>query len=258
MLLLLLHCIAWHCRNASVKATINQSHIRDSPGRVSERLPPVCHTRFPERVNALSNTMTNSVVRIQTASYTVTLPRFPPKLTVSCVGLQLFEPLLKQNPKALEKVVPLEGQVNAVDMGLSEKDQQLIVDTVSVVFHLAASLDWRCTLKRAVTDNTAGTRNVMEFCSRIKNITVRQRYALGFCSPIRIENLELAVFATGAGVHIDGVLPVRGGRDGGAHLQAQGGPGHRARAVREAGRRSLAGHDPGVSINCFYNRKKEG
>lgn len=81
--------------------------------------------------------------------------------------------MLKKYPDVFKKVVPLEGQVNEVDMGLSEEDQQLIKDNVSVVFHLAASLDWRATLKRAVTDNTIGTKRVMEFCAQIKNLVVR-------------------------------------------------------------------------------------
>ncbi|KAE8737629.1 hypothetical protein FOCC_FOCC016906, partial [Frankliniella occidentalis] len=93
----------------------------------------------------------------------------------------LFEPLLKAQPDAFAKVVPLEGQVNDPCMGLSEADQQRIVDNVSVVFHLAASLDWRAALKRSVLDNTVGTQRVMEFCARIKKLESLVYTSTAFC-----------------------------------------------------------------------------
>ncbi|KAJ1526768.1 hypothetical protein ONE63_008343 [Megalurothrips usitatus] len=105
----------------------------------------------------------------------------PSKRLESVAKTVLFEGLLKQKPDAFRKVVPLEGQVHDVNMGLSEADQRLILERVSVVFHLAASLDWRASLKKAVTDNTIGTKRVMEFCSRIRNLASLVYTSTAFC-----------------------------------------------------------------------------
>ncbi|KAE8746184.1 hypothetical protein FOCC_FOCC007056, partial [Frankliniella occidentalis] len=75
--------------------------------------------------------------------------------------LPLFEPLLKRNPKALEKLHALEGDTTQVAMGLREEDQRLVQENVSVVFHLAAGLDWRASLHRATTENVVGTKNAV-------------------------------------------------------------------------------------------------
>jgi len=40
----------------------------------------------------------------------------------------------------LDKLVPIAGDITEPDLGLSEEDKQLIVQNVSVVFHLAATV----------------------------------------------------------------------------------------------------------------------
>ena len=57
-------------------------------------------------------------------------------------------------------------------MALSPEDQRLVQDHVSVVFHLAASLDWRASLKKATAENVGGTKMVLDFCQGIKNLVV--------------------------------------------------------------------------------------
>ncbi|XP_052124123.1 putative fatty acyl-CoA reductase CG5065 [Frankliniella occidentalis] len=95
--------------------------------------------------------------------------------------LPLFEPLLKRNPKALEKLHALEGDTTQVAMGLREEDQRLVQENVSVVFHLAAGLDWRASLHRATTENVVGTKNVLDFCKGMKKLEVLEYTSTAFC-----------------------------------------------------------------------------
>ncbi|KAK3911267.1 Putative fatty acyl-CoA reductase, partial [Frankliniella fusca] len=95
--------------------------------------------------------------------------------------LPLFEPLLKQNPRALDKLHALEGDTTQVAMGLSEEDQRLVQDNVSVVFHLAAGLDWRASLKKATNENVRGTKNVLDFCKGMKKLQVLEYTSTAFC-----------------------------------------------------------------------------
>ncbi|KAJ1521364.1 hypothetical protein ONE63_003040 [Megalurothrips usitatus] len=95
--------------------------------------------------------------------------------------LPLFEPLLKKNPGALSKLHCMEGDTSVVDMGLCEADRRLIRDNVSVVFHLAASVNWRHTLRKAVLENVTGTKNTLDFCSTIKNLEAFEYTSTAFC-----------------------------------------------------------------------------
>lgn len=96
-------------------------------------------------------------------------------------GLPVFQPLLKQNPKAFDKIQALEGETTRIDMGLSEEDQELVREKVTVVFHLAAALDWRVTLHKAVQENVVGTKNVFDFCKTIRNLEVMEYTSTTFC-----------------------------------------------------------------------------
>ena len=86
--------------------------------------------------------------------------------------LQLFERLLKERPDAFKQLTFLEGNVSAPRMGLKPEDQQKVIDSVSVVFHCAASLKLEAKLKEAVYANTLGTKHVLDFCSDIKKLDV--------------------------------------------------------------------------------------
>ena len=85
---------------------------------------------------------------------------------------QLFEPLLRERPEAFSKVQALAGHTSRENMALSPEDQRVVQDNVSVVFHLAAALDWRASLKKATAENVSGTKMVLDFCKGIKNLVV--------------------------------------------------------------------------------------
>ena len=54
--------------------------------------------------------------------------------------IQLFDTLRSEKPAVFDKVVPVAGDIMEPDMGLSEEDTQLLVENVSIVFHLAATV----------------------------------------------------------------------------------------------------------------------
>ncbi|KAH7968107.1 hypothetical protein HPB52_005824 [Rhipicephalus sanguineus] len=54
--------------------------------------------------------------------------------------MQLFQRLRQERPQAFQKIVVLEGDLTLPDLGLKPKDRQLLVDTVNVVIHSAATV----------------------------------------------------------------------------------------------------------------------
>uniref|UniRef100_A0A1B6GGU4 Fatty acyl-CoA reductase n=1 Tax=Cuerna arida TaxID=1464854 RepID=A0A1B6GGU4_9HEMI len=85
----------------------------------------------------------------------------------------IFETLInKEKASALSKLVALEGNIDADQIGLSEQDLQTVISNVNYVFHCAATLDFEASLKTTVEINLLGTRRIVELCKKIQNLKV--------------------------------------------------------------------------------------
>jgi fatty acyl-CoA reductase len=67
----------------------------------------------------------------------------------------------------------LTGDCAEIGLGLSATDRQILEETVSVVFHAAATIRFDDPLKSAVMLNTRGAREVMMIARNMKNLKVR-------------------------------------------------------------------------------------
>ncbi|KAJ8924569.1 hypothetical protein NQ315_000718, partial [Exocentrus adspersus] len=95
--------------------------------------------------------------------------------------LPMFERLRNSQPKAINKIITLCGDVSTEGLGLTQTDIDLLVD-VDVVFHMAATLKLEAKLKDAVEQNTAGTARVIDVCKKIKNLKAFIHFSTAFCS----------------------------------------------------------------------------
>lgn len=106
---------------------------------------------------------------------------FEKKRSLNVFFLQLFEKLLKTEPNALTKLIPVFGDVQALGLGLSDLDKKLM-ENVSVIFHSAASVRFDDPLKDAILMNTRGTREMLEFALGLKNLKVFLHVSTTFCN----------------------------------------------------------------------------
>jgi fatty acyl-CoA reductase len=86
---------------------------------------------------------------------------------------QLFDLIRRERPETLRKIVPLAGDCTELGLGLSATDRQFLEETVSIVFHAAATVRFDDPLKSAVLLNTRGTREIMMIARNMKNLKVR-------------------------------------------------------------------------------------
>jgi nucleoside-diphosphate-sugar epimerase len=84
--------------------------------------------------------------------------------------VQLFS---KHGLESRRKVVAISGDVSKSGLALSEEDKSVLIDTVSVVFHAAATINFNATLQSAINTNLIGTQRVLQLCHHMPNITVR-------------------------------------------------------------------------------------
>jgi thioester reductase-like protein len=86
--------------------------------------------------------------------------------------LQIFDWLRKERPEALNKLVPVCGDITLHELGISQADQKILVDSVSVVFHSAATVKFDEALKLSVGMNIMGTKRIAQLCHKMVKLEV--------------------------------------------------------------------------------------
>jgi fatty acyl-CoA reductase len=80
---------------------------------------------------------------------------------------------MKDNvPKFRHKVVAISGDCNMPGMGLKSSDRSLLVEDVTHVFHVAATVRFDENLRLAVGINIMGTHNVLELAKEMAKLKV--------------------------------------------------------------------------------------
>jgi alcohol-forming fatty acyl-CoA reductase len=98
------------------------------------------------------------------------------------LNLPLFEPLRNYNPKLLEKIVPIAGDVTKIGLGISNSDFMKL-ERVSIIFHSAASVRFDDTLKYAMMMNTRGTREIITFAKTLRDLKVLMYVSTTYSHP---------------------------------------------------------------------------
>ena len=68
--------------------------------------------------------------------------------------------------------MPLYGDITLPELGMSQADQKILTDSVSVVFHSAATVKFDEGLKIAVVMNILGTKRVVQLCHKMLKLEV--------------------------------------------------------------------------------------
>ncbi|KAL0103224.1 hypothetical protein PUN28_017510 [Cardiocondyla obscurior] len=85
---------------------------------------------------------------------------------------KLFDLLRSRQPSAFDKIVPVTGYVAKENLGLLPSDREMLIDRVSIIFHVAASVRFDEGLKDAIFNNTRSTRDICILASEMKNLVV--------------------------------------------------------------------------------------
>lgn len=71
----------------------------------------------------------------------------------------------------LQKIVAIESDITAPDLGLGPSEKALLKDQVNIVFHCAASVRFDAPLRDNMRDNLYGTREIIKLCDSLVNLT---------------------------------------------------------------------------------------
>lgn len=82
----------------------------------------------------------------------------------------LFHRLKSDQPDFESKIHVIHGDISQPDIGIIPEDQQILFSCVSVVFHLAATVNFNEPLRAAVNLNILGLRRVMDLCKQMTKL----------------------------------------------------------------------------------------
>ncbi|XP_058457841.1 putative fatty acyl-CoA reductase CG5065 [Malaya genurostris] len=94
----------------------------------------------------------------------------------------LFKCLKMQNPATLAKLVPMFGDCMQLRLGMSDDDIYRL-KSVSVVFHLAASVRFDDPLKDAILTNVLSTREIFEICKGLPVLKALVHVSTAYSNP---------------------------------------------------------------------------
>uniref|UniRef100_A0A131YKF1 Fatty acyl-CoA reductase n=1 Tax=Rhipicephalus appendiculatus TaxID=34631 RepID=A0A131YKF1_RHIAP len=88
----------------------------------------------------------------------------------SMLTSEMFQRVRLEVPEALGKVKAVAGDIAQPGLGLSDADKRILVEEVSVVFHLAATIRPNEAFKQAVQLKVLGTRRTLDLCKQMRNL----------------------------------------------------------------------------------------
>ncbi|CAH2001238.1 unnamed protein product [Acanthoscelides obtectus] len=103
----------------------------------------------------------------------------------------LFDPLRKERPQDLRKVLPIEGDITQPELAITASDRAMLERSVNVVFHSAATVKFDEKLKLSVTINLLGTRRLVELCKRMDHLEALIHVSTAYCNCDRTEVTEV-------------------------------------------------------------------
>jgi fatty acyl-CoA reductase len=83
---------------------------------------------------------------------------------------RLYSRLKQENPAALSKLIPIDGDISLPSLGMSSGDRARVTEDVSVVIHSAATVRFDEPLKLALNLNVGGTVRVVELCKEMTGL----------------------------------------------------------------------------------------
>ncbi|XP_022823966.1 fatty acyl-CoA reductase wat-like [Spodoptera litura] len=92
----------------------------------------------------------------------------------------VFDKLRTVKPNFAEQIVPVEGDVADIRLGLSDKEWDVVAKDTSIIVHMAATIRFDSPIRVAVVTNVRGTREVISLAKDCKHIKSFIHVSTGF------------------------------------------------------------------------------
>ncbi|KAL7013673.1 hypothetical protein ACKWTF_015516 [Chironomus riparius] len=82
----------------------------------------------------------------------------------------LFDKIREENPEYFLKVIAIGGDMKSHELGISDHDQQILIQNVSIIFHCAATVRFNEKIKEAIEINVKGTQKLMDLSRQMDDL----------------------------------------------------------------------------------------
>lgn len=106
---------------------------------------------------------------------------------------KLFTNLRIKSPEAFDRVVPVAGDISKPGIGISKEDEKILVENVSIVFHLAATVRFDAPLRDALQYNVVAVRDIINLCHKMKKLKALVHVSTAY-SNCPIKNIDEIIY----------------------------------------------------------------
>ncbi|XP_044011553.1 fatty acyl-CoA reductase wat-like [Aphidius gifuensis] len=83
-----------------------------------------------------------------------------------------FDKLRELQPKFTSKVVIIEGNLESLNLGLSDDDKNIIINEASIFIHNASNVKFDLRISQSLNCNVIGTKNMLDLATQCKRLEV--------------------------------------------------------------------------------------
>jgi alcohol-forming fatty acyl-CoA reductase len=102
----------------------------------------------------------------------------------------VFTRIKNEKSEVLEKLTPIEGNIELCDFGISNENLVKIIHETEIIFNVAGLVNFLEPIQTAFICNTVSFKNLIEIAKRMKNLQVLMHVSTGFCFRQR-ENIQV-------------------------------------------------------------------
>ena len=84
---------------------------------------------------------------------------------------RLFSNLKHASPEVFEKVIAVPGDITEPKLAISSQDEEMLINDVSVLFHVAATVKFDDDLADAIKMNVKGTLSIVELAHKLNSLS---------------------------------------------------------------------------------------
>lgn len=96
---------------------------------------------------------------------------------------QIFDRVREVAPEQLKKIRLIKGDISEENLDIDPEDEIELIESLNIVFHLAAKAKFSLSLREALKFNTLGTLRVLQLVAKIKNLVVFSHVSTSYCNP---------------------------------------------------------------------------
>ncbi|KAJ2943416.1 hypothetical protein O0L34_g12225 [Tuta absoluta] len=97
----------------------------------------------------------------------------------------VFEGLRESHPEFVDKLVPVEGDIRELRLGVSDQDWRIVTGETEVIFHAAATINFEEPLREATLTNVRGTREVVALARDCRKLRALVHISTAYCHATR-------------------------------------------------------------------------